>query len=365
MREFFYVLRFCLLLPVVSCRSNAGSVELIFFALITSNLTLSVALCTYNGERYLPEQLASIANQTTQLPNEVVIVDDGSSDGSVALVRRWADSVPFTVHIHQNTSNLGSTKSFEKAMSLCTGDVIVLSDQDDAWQSDRLAKTAAWFQTNPTMEAVFCDADLIDDSSQLTGQRIWDMVKFDAEKQQKWQQGWGYELLFGGYIVTGATMALRRSVLSTLLPFPTHVQYLIHDAWISLVLALKGTIGFINEPLICYRQHSSQQVGFKTDRAKVTMQDRLNRSRAERMAPILQKATRYRQACELLDKRPDIDPKRLTRLQQMADHLDRRVHLPSTRVFRIPIIISELTKGNYQLFSGHWWKTAVGDLIEP
>lgn len=339
-------------------------IETISFALTTKNLTLSVALCTYNGERYLPEQLASIASQTL-FPNEVVIVDDGSSDGSVALIRHWAEAVPFSVNIHQNVRNLGSTKSFEKAMSLCTGDVIVLSDQDDAWRTDRLAKTVAWLAENPSMDAVFCNADLIDEHSQPTGQRIWDMVEFGPEKQQKWQQGLGYELLFSGYIVTGATMALRRTVLPTLLPFPTHVQYLIHDAWISLVLALKGTIGFIDEPLIRYRQHSSQQVGFKADRARVTLQDRLNRSRAERMAPILEKATRFRQACELLDQLPTIDPKRLTSLHRMANHLDRRVRLPATRPLRIPMVLSELAKGNYQLFSGHWWKTAVGDLIEP
>ncbi len=329
-----------------------------------ATLTLSVALCTYNGERYLPEQLASIVNQTL-LPNEIVVVDDCSSDGSVALVRQWAASVPFTVHIHQNTSNLGSTKSFEKAMSLCTGDVIVLSDQDDAWRNDRLAQTANWFVANPAMDAVFCDADLIDEHSKPLGQRIWELVQFGPENQQKWQQGGGHELLFSGYIVTGATMALRRSVLPALLPFPTHVQYLIHDAWISVVLALKGTIGFMNDPLVCYRQHSNQQVGFKADRAKVTLKDRLNRNRDERMAPILQKATRYRQLYDLLSKRPDSNPQRLIRLRRMADHLDRRVHLSSARLSRIPLIMNELLKGNYQLFPGHWWKTALGDLLEP
>lgn len=250
-------------------------------------------------------------------------------------------------------------------MNLCTGDVIVLSDQDDAWRTDRLAQTANWFGENPAMDAVFCDADLIDEHSQPIGQRIWDMVQFGPENRQKWLQGLGHELLFSGYIVTGATMALKRSVLPELLPFPTHVQYLIHDAWISVVLAQKGTIGFIDEPLIRYRQHSNQQVGFKADRAKVTLKDRLNRNRAERMAPILQKATRYRQLYELLSKRADVNPQRLTYLRRMADHLDRRVRLPSTRAFRIPLVISELSRGNYRLFSGHWWKTALGDLIEP
>jgi len=332
--------------------------------LSAATLTLSVALCTYNGERYLPEQLASIANQTV-LPNEMVVVDDGSSDGSVALVSQWATSVPFTVHIHQNTSNLGSTKSFEKAMSLCTGDVIVLSDQDDAWRNDRLAQTAAWLVNNPAMEAVFCNADLIDEFSKPVGQRIWELVQFGPESQEKWRQGLGHELLFSGYIVTGATMAIRRSALPALVPFPTHVQYLIHDAWLSLVLALKGTIGFIDEPLVFYRQHSRQQVGFKASRAKVTMKDRLNRSRNERMAPILQTATRFRQVRELLDSRTDISPQRLTRLHRMVKHLAWRIRLPSVRIFRLPLVAGELAKGNYQLFPGHWWKTALGDLLEP
>lgn len=292
-------------------------------------------------------------------------MDDGSSDGSVELVRKWAAAMPFPVSIHQNTSNLGSTKSFEKAMNGCTGDVIVLSDQDDAWRNDRLAQTTDWFTENSDMDAVFCDADLINEHSNPIGQRIWDMVQFGPENQHKWQQGLGHELLFSGYIVTGATMAIRRSVLPALLPFPTHVQYLIHDAWISVVLALKETIGFIDEPLIQYRQHSNQQVGFKADRAKVTLKDRLNRNRTERMAPILQKATRYRQLYDLLSQRADANPQRLTRLRRMADHLDRRIHLCIIRLFRIPLIVSELVKGNYQLFSGHWWKTALGDLIEP
>lgn len=356
--------RFYLLLPVISLQLlTEVLLNPPFSALSVSQLTISVALCTYNGERYLPEQLASIADQTL-LPNEVVIVDDGSSDGSVALVSRWARSVPFLVHIHQNISNLGSTKSFEKAMSLCTSDILVLSDQDDAWRTDRLAQTVSWFVAKPEMDAVFCNADLIDEYSKPTGQYIWDMVQFGPEKQQKWQQGLGYELLFSGYIVTGATMAIRRAVLPILMPFPTHVQYLIHDAWISLVLALKGTIGFIDEPLIRYRQHSSQQVGFKASRAKVTLKDRLRRSRAERMAPILQTATRYQQLDELLRQRPDIAPQRLTRLHRMTDHLDRRIQLPPARLLRIPLIMSELIKKNYQLFPGQWWKTTLGDLVE-
>ncbi len=327
-------------------------------------MTLSVALCTYNGERYLPEQLASIAAQT-RLPDEVVLVDDGSTDGSVAVLRQWAESVPFRVQVHQNPTNLGSTKSFERAMLVCAGEVVVLSDQDDLWRADRLAQTEAYLVANPTMEAVFSDADLIDEHSEPIGQRIWEVVQFDAAKQQQWREGRGYELLFSGYVVTGATLAVRRAVLPLLLPFPTHVQYLIHDAWMSVVLALRGTIGSIDEPLVQYRQHTSQQVGFKAAGPRVTLRDRLTRNRQERLDPIVQRATRYRQLCDLLGSRPDIDPTRLARLKRMADHLERRVRMPLVRLFRVPSIVGELVRKNYQLFAGHWWKTALGDLLEP
>lgn len=332
--------------------------------MLLSPLTLSVALCTYNGERYLPEQLASILDQT-HLPDEVIVVDDGSLDGSVSFVRQWAERVPFPVHIHQNKANLGSTKSFERAALLCTKDILVFSDQDDAWRNDRLAKTTDWFRNNPHMDAVFSDADLIDEHSQPIGQRIWEVVQFGPVGQKQWQDGRGYELLFHGYVVTGATLAIRRSVLPMLTPFPTHVQYLIHDAWMSVVLALKGTLGFIREPLIRYRQHSSQQVGFKAAGPRVTLRDRLNRNRNERLSPIQKKALRYRQLCDLLCSRPDLDPQRLKLLKRMTEHLERRLRLPSARLLRPPFVVGEVIQGNYQLFAGHWWKTVLGDLVEP
>lgn len=327
-------------------------------------MTLSVALCTYNGERYLPEQLASISAQT-HLPNEVIVVDDGSVDGSVSIVRQWAEGVSFPVHIHQNETNLGSSKSFERAALLCKKDVIVFSDQDDVWRTDRLAQTADWLKNNPHMDAVFSDADLINEHSQLIGQRIWEVVQFGLNEQKQWQDGRGYELLFHGYVVTGATLAIRRSVLPMLTPFPTHVQYLIHDAWMSVVLALKGTLGFINEPLIRYRQHTSQQVGFKAAGPRITLRDRLTRDRTKRLAPIQKKALRYRQLCDLLCSRPDLDLQRLKVLKRMADHLERRLHLPSARLLRPPFVVGEVIQGNYQLFAGHWWKTVLGDLLEP
>ncbi len=107
---------------------------------------ISVALCTFNGERFLPRQLASIQQQT-RLPDELVICDDRSTDTTLAIVRSFASSVSFPVKVMQNERNLGSTKNFENAMRLCSGDLIALSDQDDVWYPQRLARSEQELQT--------------------------------------------------------------------------------------------------------------------------------------------------------------------------------------------------------------------------
>src|ERR1019366_197610 len=93
---------------------------------------ISVALCTYNGERFLSQQLASIGKQT-RLPDELVVCDDSSTDRTVAIVREFAASVSFPVRVFENQRNLGSAANFERAIRLCDGDLIALSDQDDIW----------------------------------------------------------------------------------------------------------------------------------------------------------------------------------------------------------------------------------------
>lgn len=326
--------------------------------------SISVALCTYNGERYILEQLTSIARQD-RLPDELIVVDDASADATVALVRQFAGSVRFPVTVLENRQNVGSTKSFERAVLACSGHLIVFADQDDCWRGDRLTRTVAYFRANPVMDAVFSDAEIINDDSEPVGRRIWDEVQFTPEARARWLAGDAYRMLFFGYVVTGATLAVRRSVLPLVLPFPTHVPFLIHDAWISLITALHGTIGFVDDCLISYRQHTQQQVGFKAPRPKVTLRDRLTRGRAGKQQYVVGLADRYRRLYELLSNRPDIDSDKLRLLERMQAHLTRRTRLSTNRLLRVMPILRELSRGNYQLFGGHWWLTVLGDLLEP
>src|ERR1700728_4505611 len=109
---------------------------------------ISVALCTYNGERFLRHQLESIQQQT-RLPDELVVCDDRSTDQTLAIVRELAGTVSFPVVIDQNHETLGSARNFEKAIRLCTGDLIALSDQYDIWYPNRLQRSDQEFVAHP------------------------------------------------------------------------------------------------------------------------------------------------------------------------------------------------------------------------
>lgn len=320
-------------------------------------------MCTYNGATYLPEQLESIASQTLPV-DELVVCDDGSSDDTLAILQAFAQKVSFPVQVVRNETNLGSTKNFEKCMLLCRGDILVLCDQDDIWRKDRVEKQVGYLQQHPDKDAVFSDGLMIDDNSQPIGTTLWKEIEFFEEPQQRWQQGLGYEILFNGYVVTGATVALRRSCLPHLLPFPTHIPLLIHDGWIALVLCLQDKIGFINECLISYRMHSSQQVGLGGKLEPVSLRDRLTRDREIKLTPLREKAQELEMIYLHLHNYPNIPAEKLNKLYLRQQHFQRRSSLPPNRLRRIRPVLRDAASGHYRFSSKDWWLPALGDLLE-
>jgi glycosyltransferase involved in cell wall biosynthesis len=217
---------------------------------------ISVAMCTYNGERFLPEQLASIANQT-RLADELVVCDDRSSDRTMEIVRAFAAAVPFPVRIFENQRNLGFVANFERAIQLCQGDLIALSDQDDLWYPERLERSEEAFAAHPEVGLIFSDADLIDDQNQLTGMRLWDYFGFVGELKQRLLGG-DYTVLVTKRFVTGATVVFRSRLRANCLPFGAGW---LHDEWLAPCAASVADILPIDSALIRYRVHGSQQVG--------------------------------------------------------------------------------------------------------
>ena len=211
--------------------------------------SVSVALCTFNSASFLLEELESIERQTI-LQSEVIVCDDGSTDETLEILEKWKESVSFPVNIQKNAENLGYTKNFEQAVSLCSGEIILLADHDDLWFPNRVERILEAFQCDSELGLVSSDAVIIDAQGIDQGMRLREFVE-----RMHLRDFWRFFFPDDSEMVlwTGCTMALRRRFLSQVLPIPTAMAC--HDIWFYLTFALISRIEFIPEPLICYRLH--------------------------------------------------------------------------------------------------------------
>jgi glycosyltransferase involved in cell wall biosynthesis len=221
-------------------------------------MRISIAMCTYNGAQYLQKQLDTFASQAYP-PYELVVCDDGSTDATLALLETFAGNVPYPVRIFKNERNLGSTRNFEKAIGICDGDLIALSDQDDEWYPDKLAKMHRLFEELPEALAAFSDADIIDDNSAFVGRKLWRSVDFSPEKKVPYVDTGIVSTLFRlDYVATGATMVFRSEFRHLFTPIPPSWP---HDAWIAWLSALRRGLAPLPAATIRYRVHTRQQIG--------------------------------------------------------------------------------------------------------
>ncbi|MGA2251856.1 glycosyltransferase [Terracidiphilus sp.] len=221
------------------------------------SLRISVALCTYNGARYLNQQLQSFIAQH-RLPDELVLCDDGSVDSTLSLVEEFARHAPFPVRILRNAENLGYSRNFAKAISLCSGDVIALSDQDDVWYPQKLSRLGELFNTYSQVDGIFSNGDLIDISSNKISGDLWTSFSFLPVNQVRLRSGHAVEELLRRNVVTGMAFAFRRVWKDELQLMPASWP---HDAWLALLLALEGKLLACPEHLVAYRVHENQKIG--------------------------------------------------------------------------------------------------------
>lgn len=217
--------------------------------------TVSIAMCTYNGAGYLLQQLESLARQTRR-PEEIIICDDASNDGSVVIAQTFAQKSGLNVRIHQNPSNLGYVKNFEKAIGLCTQDLIFLCDQDDLWHPQKIQKIVDVFDEEPHVGLVLHDFSWINEDNQpypgpvdtygpmqLSAAQLPEEIKNNSIRvfMEPYPRAW-----------CGCMMAYRRCFNGIVLPiFPGKG----HDDWILKILAPVTETRFIAAPLVHYRMH--------------------------------------------------------------------------------------------------------------
>lgn len=220
------------------------------------SLEVSVVLATYNGEKYLAEQLASIATQT-RAAAELVVTDDGSTDSTLGLVGDFAKSAPFPVRVLGGADHLGWADNFIRGLRSASGDAIALCDQDDVWRPDKLARQVAVLEQEPSVTAVT---------------HAWNLLRNGETQPVEYgrlgrsgliARGSAETLGIGG--TPGMTMMVRRDVVQeTVRLWPAKNRELIarhgfwilpHDAFALEVAVALGDIRVLPEPLVAYRQH--------------------------------------------------------------------------------------------------------------
>lgn len=234
-----------------------------------STSLVSIAMCTYNGEKYLIQQLDSLINQTYS-NLEIIIVDDGSKDSTLDILYAYQQR-DSRLKIFQNDTNLGFVQNFSKAISLCSGDYIALADQDDIW---KLNKIEIFVNEIGDNLLIYSDAMLIDQYGKSTDKTlIKSFANLVSGKCNK-------AFLFSN-CVSGNTIMFKQELLKYILPIP-HISF--HDIRIAFVASTIGTITYTEEDLIYYRRHTEQVTrGKNKSNRKKSLLNRLTIKRDEKL----------------------------------------------------------------------------------
>lgn len=217
---------------------------------------VDILLATYNGEKYLKEQIESLLDQTyTNI--QIIISDDCSTDGTRDILKSYENNEKIKVYYQEN--NLGYVKNFEFLLKKVESDLYMLCDQDDFWKKEKVEKTVDKLQKE-NLDLVFGDLEVVDENLNLL-YLSYNKYMHLAHKIDKYHKDYKLQYLYN--CMTGCTMMSKKNFLDKILPLPTNSKYMIHDYWIGLIVSLNGKVGYLDKPYILYRQHGKNQVGTK------------------------------------------------------------------------------------------------------
>ncbi|AEG91962.1 glycosyltransferase family 2 protein [Ramlibacter tataouinensis] len=309
-------------------------------------LSAGIAMCVYNGARFLSKQLESIAAQTI-LPTRMVVLDDGSTDGSWELLQAWAAAAPFPVDVERNQEKLGVVRNFERAATRLDTDIVFLADQDDLWYPEKVRTFLQAFTANPGLWLLHSEADLIDGDGRPLGRRLFDTLLVTAQERALVAAGEAWRVYAKRNLVTGAAAACRRELLARATPFSPRW---VHDEWLAFVAALAGRVAMLDLPTMAYRLHGGNTVGLpvptlgwrvrSTVKAFTEPTSPRQLARAERLEEI-----------RALARQIGAAPQVLQHLERAAAHARFRAELPRNPVVRLARIWTERRAGHYHAWS--------------
>ncbi|MDM0028708.1 glycosyltransferase family 2 protein [Variovorax saccharolyticus] len=325
--------------------------------------SLSVALCTHNGAQFIGEQVRSICLQSLP-PTEIVLSDDASTDGCVAIAEATLEAcrserpgLAIELRVIRNVPALRVTKNFEQAVRACSGELIALSDQDDVWHPERLARMAARFEQRPDLLLLHTDARLVDSALKDLGQSLFHALEVKPFELAWIHEGRAFDVFLRRNLVTGATTLFRRSLLEQALDFP---KEWLHDEWLGIVASAIGRVDVLEDELIEYRQHESNQIGARRD----TFLGKVRKALASRGTTHQDRARKAELLLERLRSLGDrVAPATIQKLSEKLEHQRFRAALPPSRLARCVPVLREAMTGRYEKF-GRGTRGVVRDLFE-
>ena len=219
------------------------------------NEKIDILLPTYNGEKYLKEQIDSILNQTYK-NIRLIISDDCSKDTTTQILREY-EQKDSRIEIYLQQENLGVVKNIEFLLQKVENPFYMLADQDDVWLQEKVEKTLEK-QKQENADLVFGDLEIVDQELKTMFPSFGDFMLLNR-KIHKYINSNKLNYLYN--CVTGCTLLAKKETIQYILPLPQKSKYVIHDYWIGLMISLNGKVSYINEKYIKYRQHGNNQVG--------------------------------------------------------------------------------------------------------
>lgn len=279
-----------------------------------NNELISIAMCTYNGERFLKQQLDSICTQSFK-NFELIIVDDVSSDGTVDIINAYAKK-DSRIKFYINKNNLGFKKNFEKAISLCSANYIALSDQDDIWKPHKLRLFISQIGEH---SLIYSDAILID---QYSNELNEELVR---SKKRHLVQGNCNKAFILDNCVSGNTLMFKKEIIENIIPIPDNISY--HDIWIAFIASTYGTIIYTDEAMTYYRRYTEQVTHKNTEDFIDEDIMRLYRHRTSVHYKIYKTRKNHLKDLQVLSQVSNIDSMTESIIQSLLEHFQSYEHI--------------------------------------
>jgi len=325
------------------------------------SLKIGVAIITFNGLKYLPQQLASIATQTRPV-HHLVISDDRSTDGTWEFLQAWAQQSSIRVTLIRNETQLGLRGNFEQSIAAVEADIVFTSDQDDVWVPDRVALLTQQFEQHPNVLLVHTDAILVDAAGRDMGTTLLGELELSPAERRAIHAGDAFAVYCRRNVVTGATVAVRSTLVRMALPF---IANLYHDAWLALLAAGAGEVRLLEIPTIHYRQHGNNLVGVK----KIGPWMKLRhiqwqmKGAAQLDGEIENNVASHRVLHERMVAHGGMSPRALEVAAQSLAFYRGRATLPQHALPRLAVVLKRILARQYARFSYAPWTDAIRDIF--